>query len=784
VGIPANAKAASSLHNFDIPAGPLSRSIVILAGQANVSIGDFGHSMLSVRRAPRLKGRLSLDEALRRLLAGSGYGFRTLPGGQVIILPRQERPVPSPPPPTTPTGVEEVIVTASKRDSRLADYPGAVAIVDIDPHASPIAFSNGTSALIDQIPIMSSTYLGPGRDKIFVQGVADSSFSGYSTATVAQYFGETRLTYNAPDPDLNLYDIKRVEILEGPQATLYGAGVLGGILRFVPNDPDPTRRQASLAAGYVSTAHGDHGGDVAAMINAPIVSDRVAVRVVGYHNVQPGYIDDSARKLKDINRTVVSGGRLQLRVEPGDGWTIDLGGVVQHIRNRDTQYALAGLPPLTVEQKDAQPSHNDYQLYQLVGRKRWSDLELVSATGYVRQNALDENNGLVPPDNDAIVAQKTSRVTMISNETRLSGKSDRWSWVGGVSGLDLKGAYDSVARYSATVSNPSDRWLSNFKTPKNDILYASIYGEAERQLPARFSVTIGGRVEYSETTNAVAYRAFVGGVGDPSSNVDAQDTRVDRHFLTSAAISWKPSSRMLAFLRYQQGFRPGGFEAEPGGTPTQPELVLKPYSTDQIDAFEGGVRYGSASSGPWALALTLSHASWNNVQADVGNSIGIVTPSSGGSDATVDGIEAAVTARPAKALALQAWVFASRSRWSRFGRNIALSDVPELTAVAKAAYSFSPFDGADLTVRAMMRYVGKSTVEGRADIVQEQPAYALVSIGARLAMGRYGLALDATNLGDIRSNRFSWGNTFLSDLQEQTTPLRPRTIRIGFDAAF
>jgi outer membrane receptor protein involved in Fe transport len=72
--------------------------------------------------------------------------------------------------------------------------------------------------------MLFSTQLGPGRNKLFIRGVADSSFTGPTQATVGQYLGDVRLNYNAPDPDLNLYDIARVEVVEGPQGTLYGAG--------------------------------------------------------------------------------------------------------------------------------------------------------------------------------------------------------------------------------------------------------------------------------------------------------------------------------------------------------------------------------------------------------------------------------------------------------------------------------------------------------------------------------------------------------------------------------
>ena len=97
--------------------------------------------------------------------------------------------------------------------------------------------AQGSEAVLDRLPMLASTSLGPGRNKIYIRGVADSSFNGPSQSIVGQYLGDVRLTFNAPDPDLQLYDMRRVELLEGPQGTLYGTGSLGGILRLVPNGP-------------------------------------------------------------------------------------------------------------------------------------------------------------------------------------------------------------------------------------------------------------------------------------------------------------------------------------------------------------------------------------------------------------------------------------------------------------------------------------------------------------------------------------------------------------------
>ena len=131
--------------------------------------------------------------------------------------------------------VTEIIVTASKRDTCSVRFPGqwdgSTATC-----SAPLGVA-GTEAIETRSVGFSSTHLGAGRNKLFIRGIADSSFSGPTQSPVGQYFGDMRTGYSGPDPDLKLVDMQSVEILEGPQGTLYGSGALGGIVLLKPNMP-------------------------------------------------------------------------------------------------------------------------------------------------------------------------------------------------------------------------------------------------------------------------------------------------------------------------------------------------------------------------------------------------------------------------------------------------------------------------------------------------------------------------------------------------------------------
>jgi iron complex outermembrane receptor protein len=770
-------QAAGRRMEFDIPAGPISHSVLVLGRQAGVTIGVFGEPIDNVR-SRRLKGRYSITEALRRVLQDSGYDFRRLPGGEILIVRRTARPRPQPAPKVAVTEDQsDIIVTSSKRGSPLSNYPAAVVIMEVDPRAGPASLTDGTNAIVDQVPVMASTYLGPGRNKLFIQGIADSSFNGYSTATVAQYLGDIRLTYNAPDPNLNLYDIKRVEVLEGPQATLYGAGSLGGILRLVPNDPDTGQMEGSLAAGFIDTRHGANGGDIAGMLNIPIVTDQFAIRAVGYHQVQPGYIDDSYRGLKDINRVLVSGGRMMARIEAGDDWTIELGGVVQTIDSRDSQYAVTGLPPLTQIANGAQPFHNDYYLAHLIVRKKFDNFDLISATSFVRESALEVQNA-----KDAIFPGFPSRlyddskISMVSNETRISGEAGSVSFIGGISSSFFNGLYDY--RDVASPSGPLAS-LVDLTAVDNRITNVAAFGEVEIGLPKNLSVTMGGRIEYADTTSRERLSSSFDEDGITFYDVVGSDSRTDLHVLPSIALSWKPFRKMLAFARYQRGFRPGGFQPALVGTEETPTLRLVRYPSDHIGSAQLGFRYGSTAHAPFSMSMTLSHTNWSAIQSDFPSTEGVPAPVNGG-DAVIDGVEAAMTIRPVRLLELQGAIFANVIK--RTSRELAksLPSIPGVGVAASVSYGFSPLKGADLTFRAALRYTGKT----QAELFSTQPAYTMVNVSTRLSVGRYGVSLEVTNIGDVRGNRFSLGNPLGRTEGLQTTPLRPRSIRLGFDAIF
>src|SRR5205823_587441 len=164
---------------------------------------------------------------------------------------------------------------------------------------------------------------------------------------VGLYLDDVPITYNAPDPDLRLADIDRVEVLRGPQGTLYGSGSIGGIVRIVTARPDLSRVLGEVSVEGMATQHGAPSYGLEAMANLPVAAGRAAIRAVVYSDERGGYIDNPVLHLKNVNYSRRVGGRIAALADLPDGWTIEAGVAHQSIATADSQYTQGSGGPLT-----------------------------------------------------------------------------------------------------------------------------------------------------------------------------------------------------------------------------------------------------------------------------------------------------------------------------------------------------------------------------------------------------------------------------------------------------
>jgi outer membrane receptor protein involved in Fe transport len=193
-------------------------------------------------------------------------------------------------------GIQEVVVTAQRRSENAQDVP--IAIQAFTGETLQELNVTNFDDLLRYLPNVTAPSSGPGQDQVFMRGLSAGSVATQSGGSisgfpnVAIYLDEQ--SGQLPGRNLDVYaaDLERVEVLEGPQGTLFGAGAQAGVIRYITNKPKLNATQASVTAGYSTTAGGDPNTEIQAVLNLPVIADKLAVRAVVYNERRGGYINN------------------------------------------------------------------------------------------------------------------------------------------------------------------------------------------------------------------------------------------------------------------------------------------------------------------------------------------------------------------------------------------------------------------------------------------------------------------------------------------------------------
>src|SRR5580698_482814 len=234
--------------------------------------------------------------------------------------------------------LEEVVVTARKRTENLQDVP-----ISIDVFTAKDLQNLGISQFEDyatKTPSISFVSAGPGTQTFVMRGVSDGSNPNYAnTATTAFLVDDMSMNYYGTTPDLHLYDIQQIEVLNGPQGTTFGASAMAGALRFITNKPDPKAFSAGIDLDGGKISGGTHNGTVEAFVNIPLIEDWTALRISGFSDYHGGFVNNALTTRTWVNGTVsnnsawsgndynvekVTGFRVALGQKIAEGWNASL----------------------------------------------------------------------------------------------------------------------------------------------------------------------------------------------------------------------------------------------------------------------------------------------------------------------------------------------------------------------------------------------------------------------------------------------------------------------------
>ncbi|QDZ07906.1 TonB-dependent receptor [Sphingomonas panacisoli] len=758
---PQTAEARDTSYQVSIGAIDLADALATLTAQTGISVATDGP--IPRQRSAAVRGRMSAREALDRMLRGSD--LRAVRAGELtyrIVRRKHLARTVSAPEPDDAVG-PDIVITARKQSEALSKVAAPVAVYVPDDNGRP-GVETGSRAVATGTEGLTLTNTTPGRDRLFIRGIADSPFNGFSQSTVSIQVDDGRTTYDAPDPGLRLVDIARVEVLKGPQGPLYGTGALGGVFRIVTNRPVLGVAIGEGSLGFSSVSAGGLGGDSEAMVNVPLVSDRIAARVVAYAAADGGWIDDASGK-RNANRSLTYGGRAMLRIAPADGWTVDLTGLFQSVSARDSQYVDRDADDLTRSVPIREPRVGRVRMTQGTIAGPIGTLQLTAATSLTWQDQDDLFDATVSAAALGTTGPTTYRdlraYRVFDQEVRLSSSSDaRFSWVVGASYLA------AVTRASGILSSATQPAAPFFELHRK-VTEAALFADGSFDLSSRLRLATGVRV-FRATTD------------DERTEDISQAVRSKSlpGVTPSASLSYQFAANRVVYLRVGTALRPGGID--------QANLKTGRYDADQVTSIDLGTRL-RLDGGRLSLDGGVFASSWHDIQSDYLEPTGLIATRNAGTAANIGG-EISADWQPGS------WRLKAGATWQRprLTRGVDGSDLPTdrrlpvVPDVAARIYIRRDFSIGEWRVSPQIaaNLTGASRLSFDAGLDRRIPGYVVGRAG--VAADRDGLVirLDVDNVLDGRADTFAFGNPFSIGSIRQYTPLRPRTFSVSLSKRF
>jgi outer membrane receptor protein involved in Fe transport len=264
--------------------------------------------------------------------------------------------------------LDDIVVTANRSGAEsLQKVPMAIAVINVDEITK--GGQGNLSDIAKFTPSLSITEGAPGYQKFNMRGLSTGGYASSDTSDrslVAVYLDDTPISVQGQTPDLKVYDLERVEVLRGPQGTLYGAGSMAGTVRFVTAKPNLNSFSGTAEVGALATEGGEASFSGRGMINLPVISDTLAIRANFYAARDGGWIDNIGRhNQKDANRNNTYQGRVALRWTPDPKLTIDASMTYEYSRAMGLNVAFSGFDKKTILTNGPEGTDDRFRLYTL-----------------------------------------------------------------------------------------------------------------------------------------------------------------------------------------------------------------------------------------------------------------------------------------------------------------------------------------------------------------------------------------------------------------------------------
>lgn len=516
----------------------------------------------------------------------------------------------TPPTPTAST-VETVVVTAQKREEDVSKVP--VTVQAIQGEALERQGIKSVKELITQIPGASlAGETSQGTEVYQMRGTVSGDTTG--DATVASYLDDFAFSIPAVPfaPPADLYDLNRVEVLKGPQGTLYGSSSLGGVIKIVTNNPDlndfKVSGQGSVGSVYQHAT--DYSGDV--MINAPIIAGKLGVRAVLSGKHLSGFDNVPAIGLKNANNSDTILGRVKILFQPNDKLSIT-GSIWRFEAHQDFTNRMDGNDPPVDGATAPGVSPTDYTLYTATVNYDLGWADFTSATGYIKRNYSIVANGCQV--DLCYHVDAPNHTDGFHQELRLSSKGDSpLRWIGGLFYLDANNA----SHTDFVITNPplniqADSAINSKEAAAfGEVSYDLMGGKLRPLVGLRYSIVKRTRQENSITTYA----------GTPISVVDANAEGHYYHISPRFNLSYFPTEDGMIYVNVAEGYRPGALQTSNQVVALQAVLGVttsERLQTDALWSYEVGTKWAFFDR-TVNVALSVYKTKWDRAQLQTGKS--------------------------------------------------------------------------------------------------------------------------------------------------------------------
>lgn len=670
--------------------------------------------------------------------------------------------------------IDKVIVTAQKREQAAIDVPASVTSVKAEQLAR-----DGKVRLEDyvaQIPGLSLSSYRQGFTQVVLRGITTGV--AQSASTTAFYIDEAPVgsvnayaAGSAVTPDIDPAELLRIEVLKGPQGTLYGAGAMGGLLRYVTAPPDYRNLHGSVTLGGSRVNDGANGSVGRLSLNVPLgTQDNMALRVSAFSRTDPGYIDQ-VNRTDDVNESKVKGGRVAFSWNITPDWKLNASVITQKVD-------LKGSSIVDVDPKTLAPLYGDLKQKRYTDELSSVQLDLANITlqgelgGFTLVSSttlqdMDASQGMDGSFGYGIALGAAFGIPDLGIKFAQGTTTHRLSQEVRARSTALDGRLEYEGGFYYTKEDDTNRipGFTPFSTttgatyPLPDIVKASIdttykehsfFANATYALTPQFDVLGGIRYGSDKQHYTQDYSGLL--VGPAPVFIDSGSENNKTTYLATAR--YKPSATQAFYARVATGYRAGGPNAlPPGGIGNAPQT----FQPDTLTSYEAGYK-AVMDGGRLSVEAALFSTQWKDIQIQT-SAAGFNFLVNGGA-ARSNGAEASVMFFPVSGLSLRAAMGYTNAKLTEDApaaggiNGDALPFVPKTTGSVGANYRWAVAGNWTASAGASINYTGERRSDFSQRAAVDVPAYTTVNVSAGIENANWRLSLYGKNLNNERGITF------------------------------